>query len=176
MGTRFSSEVGSAKSLDSMHKMDEESTEQDLLIVSWEPEPEGISKEIKRRFPYINVTYFCLRDASKLLANETDHLDLQGGFRKMLYVFSELFSSRHFDDLETATSRERLFGRLTYLVWWHENSSCQLPQSYSGRPLSWSLHLYYHHLLKMHQGTDPLSLISTPWVQYYPIWNRLLGA
>lgn len=158
MGTRFSSEVGSAKSLDLMHKMDEESTEQDLLIVRWEPEPDGILKEIKRRFPYINVIYFCLRDASKLLANETDHLD--GGSRKMRYVFGELFSSRQFDDLETATSQERLLGRLTYLVYWHGNSSCQLPQSYSGRSLSWSL-LRYHHLLNMHRGTDPILLIST---------------
>lgn len=50
-----------------------ESMEQDLLIVLWDPEPEGIAEEIKRRFPYINVTYFCLRDASKVLTNESYH-------------------------------------------------------------------------------------------------------
>lgn len=120
MGTRFSSEVGSAKSLVSTQRMDGESIEQDLLIVLWEPEPEGITKEIKRRFPYLNVTYFCLRDASKLLANETDHLDSPAGLRKMRYVYNELISSRQFDDLETATSQERLVGRSTIprLVAW----------------------------------------------------------
>lgn len=119
IGTQFSSEVGSAKSLSSMHKMDRESIEQHLLIVLWEPEPEGIAEEIKRRFPYISVTYFCLRDASKLLADESDHLDSRRGLRKMRYVFSELSSSRRFDDLQTAKSQERLVGRVTYLVWWH---------------------------------------------------------
>lgn len=99
--------------------MDRESVEQHLLIVLWEPEPEGIAKEIKRRFPYINVTYFCLRDASKLLTDESDHLDSRGGRCKTRHVFGELSSSRQFDDLETATSQERLVGRVTNLVWWH---------------------------------------------------------
>lgn len=92
-----------------------ESMEQELLIVFWDPEPEGIAKEIKRRFPYINVTYFCLRDASKVLTNESDHS--ARGLHPTRYVFTELLSSRQFDDLETATSRKRLVGKLAW-SWW----------------------------------------------------------
>lgn len=88
--------------------------EQELLIVFWDPEPEGIAKEIKRRFPYINVTYFCLRDASKLLTDESYHSPRGRGIHPTRYVFTELLSSRKFDDVETAASRERLVGKLTW--------------------------------------------------------------
>lgn len=86
--------------------------EQELLLVFWDPEPEGIAKEINRRFPYINVTYFCLRDASKVLTNESYHSPR--GHHPTCYVFTELLSSRQFDDLETAASRQRLVGKLTW--------------------------------------------------------------
>lgn len=85
--------------------------EEELLIVFWDPEPEGIAKEIKRRFPYINVTYFCLRDASKVLTDESYNHHSPRGLHPTRYVFTELLSSRQFDDLETATSRERLVGK-----------------------------------------------------------------
>lgn len=81
-----------------------------LLIVLWDPEPEGIAKEIKRRFPYINVTYFSLRDASRLLTDESHRLPL--AIHPIRYVSNQLLSSRKFDDLETTTSRERLAGKL----------------------------------------------------------------
>lgn len=91
--------------------------QQDLLIVLWDPEPEGVAKEIKQRFPYINVTYFSLRDASKILTNESHHSPKD--LHPIHYVSTELLSSRQFDDLETRASRERLVGKLLTLSWWH---------------------------------------------------------
>jgi hypothetical protein len=37
---------------------------ENLLIILWEPEPTHITAEIKRRFPYFDITYFQLDNSS----------------------------------------------------------------------------------------------------------------
>ena len=48
-----------------------------LLIVLWDPEPKQITAEIKRRFPYIDITYLQL--ALKGRAFENNGQDVPEG-------------------------------------------------------------------------------------------------
>lgn len=79
-----------------------------LAIILWDPEPEAVPEEIRRRFPYIKVTYFCLKESSRLLADESGRQP--EGVRAARYVFNELLLSTRKFDAETASSRERLIG------------------------------------------------------------------
>lgn len=81
-----------------------------LLIVLWDPEPEAQTEELRQRFSYIKVNYFCLKNCSKALVEESS-VQAPGSFNAARYVFNELLSSRKFDS-ETARSREILIGML----------------------------------------------------------------
>jgi hypothetical protein len=41
-----------------------------MVITLWDPEPKDVLDELKKRFPYIDVTYFRLKSASKPSALE----------------------------------------------------------------------------------------------------------
>ena len=80
-----------------------------LVIVLWDPEPEAQTEELRRRFSYIKVDYFCLKNCSKALVEES--VQTPEGLSAARYVFNELLSSRQFDS-ETARSRDLLIGML----------------------------------------------------------------
>ena len=45
-----------------------------LLIVLWDPEPKHITAELKRRFPYFDITYVQLSMQSKPFADNSDQV------------------------------------------------------------------------------------------------------
>ena len=61
-----------------------------LVIILWDPEPKEITDGIRKRFPYMKVTYFCLKDASKPVAEESDRVDK--GSKRDRFVFQHLLS------------------------------------------------------------------------------------
>ena len=53
-----------------------------LLIVLWQPEPKHITAELKRRFPYFDITYVELSMPSKPFSDNS-HLIPKGEFPAM---------------------------------------------------------------------------------------------
>ena len=59
-----------------------------MLIILWDEEPKAITDEIRERFPYIKVTYFCLKDASKPVEAGLGKVDV--GMKTIAVVFKHL--------------------------------------------------------------------------------------
>ena len=78
-----------------------------LVIVLWDPESETQTEELRQRFSYIKVNYFCLKNSSNALVEES--VQAPEGLSPARYVFNELLSSRKMDS-ETARSRDILIG------------------------------------------------------------------
>jgi hypothetical protein len=66
-----------------------------MVIVLWDEEPKQVTDEIKRRFPYINVTYFCLRNSSKPQEDHTQRVPK--GFQLQRLITNTLLSSSELD-------------------------------------------------------------------------------
>jgi len=61
-----------------------------MVITLWDPEPTDVMDELKKRFPYIDVTYFCLKNANKPSGKILKGIKLQHLITTLLLSSSDL--------------------------------------------------------------------------------------